>query len=178
MPCLSGTDIFLISSMNCFGKGFLKNRYESGVIVYSGIFKMGSECIGRHKNHDNHPKITSNASSQQTTPPKAYRLSLRPSLVQFLSPPSTQTLYDVDESFEIPKQWQIYKEYRYQDYVEARTVSASYPSKKNLLVTEDVVRDRWLMCSSVDRFYWQQRGAKTAIINTNSYVMDEGHQIQ
>jgi hypothetical protein len=69
------------------------------VIVYLGIFKMGSECIGRHKNPDNHPKITSNATSQQTTPPKSYRLSLRPSLAQLLSPLSTQTLYDVDESF-------------------------------------------------------------------------------
>jgi len=57
---------------------------------------MGSECIGKHKNHDKNSKSISNVTSQQATPPKNYRQSLRPSLAQLLSPPVMLTLHGIN----------------------------------------------------------------------------------
>lgn len=59
-----------------------------------------------------------------------------------------------------------------------KSITANNMSKKNLIASEPASNERWSMCSSIDRLHWQHRGAKTAIINTNSYIQDADLQSQ
>jgi hypothetical protein len=82
-------------------------------------------------------------------------------------------LYSPPQQFSPPREWNLCREYRYQDFLDIKGITSNFKIREEMNSTGLPVTENWKIATCLDREFWERMGNTTVIVDGNSYVQVE-----